>query len=400
MDLLTRIYDDQLAFLEERSTEECNSSLLCGDWGVLLFLFYYEHFFDPSQDNAAAVLQALYERLDEDGEAGYNFCNGLTGAFWILQHLNEQGLAELDLEELTSEFINVAIEESKEYLAAKNFDYLHGSAGIVNFLIPFAGTQEVRAHLELFVANLATISKATREGISLPVFNPIDEPGVWIDSLSMAHGSCGLLIILARIHEAGIAKDECSRLIYGSVDFVRSQRIGQKEEVSVFAPSLYPNTLDGKSNWSRVSWCYGDLSVALALWHCGQYFKEGKWTAEALDILQYNTNRIGEQNTGINDSCFCHGAAGAAVIYRKFWQETGIQAFYDFSEYWYQYLLNDTSLAEHRLQKGVKVAAGGSWLYRSDLLNGSAGVGLALLSRLHEKPLAWYDCFLISSVYQ
>ena len=398
MDLLTQIYDDQLAFLEEQSAEERNGSLFCGDWGVLLFLFYYEHFFDPLKDNAAAVLQTLYERLDEDGEAGYSFCNGLTGAFWMLQHLNERGLAVLDIEELAAEFINVAIEESKEYLAEKNFDYLHGSAGIVNFLIPFAGTPEVRAHLELFVANVAAISKATSEGISLPVFNHIDEPETQaVDSLSMAHGSCALQVILARIHGAGIAQDECSRLIYGSMDFVLKQRIGQSEDVPVAAQSLYPNTLDGKSNWSRVSWCYGDLSVALALWHCGQYFKESKWTAEALDILQHNTYRVGEQNSGIGDSCFCHGAAGAAVIYRKFWQETGIQAFHDFSEYWYQYLLNDASIAEHRSQKGVKVAAGGSWLYRCDLLNGSAGLGLALLSRLHDKPLAWCDCFLIIS---
>jgi|GEM_PF-2087476 len=100
IDHLQLIYRDLATLLEECLTEDCNASLFCGDWGLLLYLFYYEHYIDPEADHAGHLLQKLYQQLSENGSDGYTYCNGITGPFWMLRHLTEFGIAAIDIDDL------------------------------------------------------------------------------------------------------------------------------------------------------------------------------------------------------------------------------------------------------------------------------------------------------------
>ena len=394
MDHLSLIYRDLTASLKT-TADNNNNSLLCGDWGILLYLFYYEHYIDGDADNALDLLQQLYSRLDETGAEGYTFCNGLTGPFWMLHHLNQQGIVEIDLDALVNGFLPAAIAESEQHLKENNFDFLHGSTGIVHFLVHFAHIPHVKDHLCLFVTALKQMARFQNNTISFPTFTSLQHPHA-TDGLSMAHGSCALLVILARLHQAGVVPEACKELIYGNIALILQGRNVEGIPSSPYA-SLYPEALNGKASWSRLSWCYGDLSVALALWHCGNYFGEESWCREAIAIVSYNTCRTIEYS-GVKDSCLCHGAAGAAIIFRKFWKETGIASFYDSSEYWFQQVLADPSFETHQQQNGLRVATVASHIYRSNLLSGSAGVGLALLSKVQDRLPAWSGCFLIDHI--
>lgn len=392
-DRLSLLYKDLAALLEACSDKDHSPSLFCGHWGILLYLFYYEHYIDPAEDRATPLLYKLYSLLQESGTDGYNFCSGLTGPFWMLHHLNKYGIAEVDIDDLVQDFLPAAITESEQHLANENFDFLHGSTGIVHFLVPFSTIPSVKEHLVSFVMALQKISKAKNGAISLPVFTSSTCPEA-TDAFSMAHGTCALQVILAKLYQAGIVPEVCRQLLYGSVALTLQS--GNNIAFEDPYASLYPETLNGDSTWSRIAWCYGDLDVALALWQCGCCFGEASWKAEAVRIMQHNIRRD-PGYTGIKDTCLCHGAAGAAIIYRKFWQETGIPAFLNCSGYWYLQVMNDPSFATHTQQGGLRTAAAGDWIYRADLLSGSAGVGLALLSQLFEHPLAWQECFLIGN---
>lgn len=245
------------------------------------------------------------------------------------------------------------------------------------------------------MSGLKSISRSRNGGLSFPTFTGRNYPEA-TDGLSLAHGTCALLVILAKLHKTGILAATCKELIYGSIALIVQGRNAHAPSLSAYA-SLYPEALTKRIAWSRISWCYGDLSVALALWQCGCYFGEEAWKAEAIEIMHYNTRRTLDYS-GIKDSCFCHGASGAALIYRQFWQETGIDSFYQSSEYWYRQVEDDLSFETHTAQKGLRTATGAGWTYRADLLSGSAGVGLALLSRLQDRPLAWQSAFLIGNI--
>lgn len=396
---LKHIYNDLIPLLDRQQYDPgCSNSLFKGPWGALLFMFYYEQYADPEADNATALLEKIYAGYAPEKGLNYSFCSGHTGPFWLLDHLNRHQFLEMDMEYLASDFITATIIQSNYHLQCKNFDFLHGSIGMCNFLLSYAGRADVKAHLEHFVAVLAASSKMTDKGRSLPIFYTHEEPtGIYVDAFSLAHGSCSALILLTKIYQAGILSEVCKQLITESITFILQHKI-KRDADSLHA--LYPAILDGKhSNVdSRLSWCYGDLNVALALWHCGKALSEQHWMDEALHIMHYNIRRNTDETAGIIDNCFCHGSGGIAAFYRKFWFETKDPAFYQCAEHWHNKAIANISFSEDGSRHGIKVWQGKDkqWDYSWDLLDGGSGVGLSVLSHLQDHPLAWDECFLMS----
>ncbi|MGO4290230.1 lanthionine synthetase LanC family protein [Chitinophaga sp. RAB17] len=396
-EIQTAIYKDMIALLEQKKYDPSyENSLFKGPWGALFYLFYYEQYVDDNENNAVNFLEKLYDAFDPTAATNYSYSIGNTGPFWLMHHLSKHDFIDIDIDHLSAGFIAAAIMESEACIAQRNFDFMHGSGGICTFLVEYAHRKEVKALLEKFVTGLLDISRMTDKGRSIPVFL-ITEPAekASTDAFSLAHGVCSLQILLLRIHEAGIMQEACKQLVSESIDFVISHK-------NIAIPDarwgLYPGILDGMSTYSRLSWCYGDLNVALALWYSGKYFKEDKWTREALDIMHYNIRRNTDETAGILDSCLCHGSSGIAAFYRRFWHETNDKAFYKCAEHWHNNTLQKLVFPEERGVHGIRTWQGTDtqWAYCWDLLDGSCGVGLSLLSHDSAAPLPWDEFLLLS----
>jgi hypothetical protein len=371
-------------------------SLFKDKWGVLLYLFYYEQFCDESQDNSAKYLQELYNNIDANFNNNYTFCTGLSGPFWLLNHLNKHGFLELDMEFITHDFILGAIAQSNYFISDENFDFLHGSAGICNLLVEFVEREDVKVHLSFFVQSLFTLTVQTDKGYSFPFFYYHTDPAskLGIDAFSLAHGTCALQIILMKIHRAGIEQSKCEELIFQSMAFI----LNHENSEHISGGSLFPAYLDGKSFSSRVSWCYGDINIAISLWQCGKYFNNEFWKNKAVEILKYNTQRISNEASGVVDACLCHGTAGNATMYMRMWEETGEPLLFECAQKWYKAIESMLQFAEDKTVHGIRTWQGkdNEWQYLWDLLDGSAGVGLALVSQVQGKPLAWDELMLLS----
>lgn len=396
------IYDDILRHTQgDRNLKlPFGDNLFKGNWGALFFMCYYEQYIDDSLDNAVPLLEKLYNELEITPQSNFTFCNGLAGPFWLLHHLNKYEFIELDIDDLASDFITAAIAESTYHLNGKNFDFLHGSAGICNLLVSFAGRQDVRDHLAYFVSQLAAFTVMTPKGRSVPMFYYHTDPpsSVGTDAFSLAHGTCSLQIILTKIHKAGIMQEQCRQLIGETMDFVLAH---EGLPGTGAPPCLYPSSLklDGQqSPPSRISWCYGDINIAIALWECGNHFGEEKWISKALDILHYNTRRNTLETGGVVDTCLCHGTGGNAAMYHRFWHATNDKAFRQCAEDWYRLTDELISFSDTPGVHGIRAWQGkdDQWQYRWDLLDGSAGTGLALISRMTGKHLPWDEFLLIS----
>jgi hypothetical protein len=396
---LAYLYNDLIPLLEQQQYDQGRSnSLFKGPWGALLFMFYYEQYADHTADKAAALLEKIYAGYAPEDGLNYSFCSGHTGPFWLLDHLNRHQFVEMDMDYLASDFITATIVQSAYHLECKNFDFLHGSIGMCNFLLGFTKRADVKAHLEHFVTTLFAVSRMTDKGRSLPIFYTHEKPtGEYVDAFSLAHGSCSALILLSKIYQAGIATSACKQLITESIPFILQHKI-ERPPASLHA--LYPAILDGKyaSTDSRLSWCYGDLNVALSLWYCGKTLSGKSWMEEALRIMHHNIARSSDETAGIVDNCICHGAAGIAAFYRKFWFETKDPAFYKCATHWHNKAVEKISFSEDSNIHGIKVWQGKDkqWDYSWDLLDGGSGVGLSILSHLQDHPLPWDECFLLS----
>lgn len=396
-EIQTAIYKDMIKLLEyKKYPPSYENSLFKGPWGALFYLFYYEEYVDDKENNAVPFLEKLYDDFDPAASANYSYSIGSTGPFWLMYHLSKHNFIDIDINHLSKDFITAAIIESESCIAQRNFDFMHGSGGICTFLVEFADRKEVKALLEKFVTGLMNISRMTDKGRSIPVFLMMEAAEKnSTDAFSLAHGVCSLQILLLRIHEAGVMPTRCKQLISESIDFIISHKN--------IAPAdarwgLYPGILDGMSNYSRLSWCYGDLNVALSLWYCGKYFKEDKWMKEALEIMHYNIRRNTDETAGILDTCLCHGSSGIAAFYRRFWHETNDKAFYRCAAHWHNNTLQKISFPEEGSVHGIRAWQGTDkqWEYCWDLLDGSCGVGLSLLSHECTEALAWDEFLLLS----
>ncbi|HVI44507.1 MAG TPA: lanthionine synthetase LanC family protein [Chitinophaga sp.] len=393
----TLIYRDIVKLLNQRTySPDYKDSLFKGAWGALFYLFYYEQYIDDKENHAYTYLEQLYDEFDPAAMGNYSYCTGSTGPFWLLHHLNKHNFIDIDINDLTTDFMTAAMIDSECYLSHHDFDFLHGSAGICHFLLEFADRHDVREHLGKFVMALKERSYMTEKGRSMPVFfmlDPTAQKG--IDAFSLAHGACSLQILLTKIFEAGIMQQTCKQLIEESMEFILSYK---NPDSFTSLQALFPDKLDGYPCYDRLSWCYGDLSVAWSLWYCGKYFKEDRWMRQALEIMHHNRKRNTENTSGIVDTCLCHGSSGAATMYRRFWYETNDKGFYNCAIDWHQLALKKIVFPDENNIHGIKSwrRDDKQWDYCWDLLDGSCGVGLSLISHTHPAPLSWDEFLLLS----
>jgi hypothetical protein len=102
------------------------------------------------------------------------------------------------------------------------------------------------------------------------------------------------------------------------------------------------------------------------------------------------------EHAGVVDGGMCHGAAGLAHIYNRLGRATGHQGALESARHWFRHLF---TLA--RPGEGV----GGFLMYRGNetpqwapdlgLLNGGAGIGLALLGAVSSVEPSWDQSMLL-----
>lgn len=117
---------------------------------------------------------------------------------------------------------------------------------------------------------------------------------------------------------------------------------------------------------------------------------------EAVAVFEYAAKRIDLQDNFVFDSCFCHGTAGIAQIYRRMFFETGNPNFEKAAEYW--------TIETLKMAKFPDGIAGYKFLNKTEmendfsLLNGVTGVGLMLLASIAPQSYSnWDSIFLLSN---
>jgi len=136
------------------------------------------------------------------------------------------------------------------------------------------------------------------------------------------------------------------------------------------------------------------LGIAWALWQSGIAVNNLQWQDKAIEIMKYSTLRVNWEQTLVNDCGICHGSAGVAMMFRRFYLETHEEVFRDAWIYWNNFTLHfkrfDDGLAgfkTHELQE---------WKNDFSLLTGISGIGLSILSYLRDDVQEWDELFLLS----
>ena len=146
---------------------------------------------------------------------------------------------------------------------------------------------------------------------------------------------------------------------------------------------------------SRLAWCYGDLGIAYTIYQASKTFKNIQLTQHAYKILIDTTKRKTQDNTLIFDAGICHGTSGVAHFYYRLWKETSDIRFKSACDYWIkntiQFLTSGTSKLNLKMHNPVTKEFENA---PDTLLEGSPGIGLALISHLTGFT-SWDYCIII-----
>ena len=369
-----------------------SSSLSDGKAGLFLYFAYLSKHEKTDKYNAV-IVQLIEECFDAINNGQFNntsFCTGISGFLWALHHLKSEGVIDIDdhFEALTALLVNHA----DRLGADDNFDYLHGASGIALYL------SHIHPHInnnyiDTFVNHLK--NKGIEDELTVKwtsyMYNDNNKP---VYNLSLSHGISSIIIILCTLQQYAPENKDIKILVKKAVHFLRTQ----KKEPKNINDSLFPSYVSdhGDKTSSRLSWCYGDIGNALALLNAGNLLNEKQLIDEALQIMSYNANRKDLEKAHILDAGICHGAAGIAHIFNRFYQQTQNEVYRNTALYWLQITLNMSTfkdgLAGYKAHKGIE----DGYINSIGLLDGIVGIGMVLMAAISNIEPGWDRAFLLS----
>lgn len=363
------------------TTATADGSLAGGAAGVALFRAYLAEHRDSDADREAAVglAEDAVAVMIEAGDPGISLYEGLTGAAWVLAHLDGWVL-DLGEDDPCDVIDDAVLRTLGQTTWAYDYDLISGLVGLGVYGLERLPRPAARAILEAVTVHLAGLAERCDDHAltwrTPPHLLPDHQRASAPDghyNLGVAHGVPGVAALLAGVQDAGAATDLSGPLLDGAVTWLLGQRLAAGSPSS-FASCVIPGMAPEPA---RSAWCYGDPGVAVAIRRAGEVVARPAWAGQALDIARLALDRP-EADSGVNDAGLCHGAAGLAHIYNRLWQSTGDPAFADGARRWIDRTLELQAATED-----------------NGFLEGSAGVGLMLLGALGVDP-AWDRILLLS----
>jgi hypothetical protein len=201
----------------------------------------------------------------------------------------------------------------------------------------------------------------------------------------VAHGSAGMIAVLARIAAATPELPRARALHDGAVRWVMAQRLDEPK--NAFPSWILPGQPPAAT---RTAWCYGDAGMAASLWSAARRLGQ---PTESFHALMRTAAARAVDLCGVTDTPLCHGAFGLAHLYNRGYQASGDAALRDAARVWYRRGLamriggGDEFVRTRALdppQVGFEVVAPGQ-----DVLEGKPGIGLALVAAIGTAEPVW-----------
>jgi lantibiotic modifying enzyme len=389
---------------EEWSPDRLSPSLSGGNAGIAIFYDELSRL-DPRAE--FQLRRDQHWNAAVDGLARYDvppaLYGGFTGIGWANHLLGSGGTGvdrQLPEDEAHEELDEVLLECLSNVRTPANYDLISGPVGWGLYaLARWPHPRAVRA-LELIVDFLESAAEHVPEGVrwwssptNLPEWQRERAPDGYYN-LGLSHGIPGICVVLAQALARGIRASASASLLEGAVSWVLAQQI-----VGQVGLSFPPWVTRGKApSPSRLGWCYGDLGVASALRAVAQVSGNESWRAMARSIAR-RAAAVPKEESGVLDAGLCHGTSGIAHLFNRFYQESHEAQFQAAARAWTQVTLN---------MRRDGIGPGGYAAWRTEptpgwrpspgLLEGSAGIGLALLAATGSREPEWDRFLFVSSV--
>jgi len=321
--------------------------------------------------------------------------DGFTGIAWAIELLEGVLFEESDAgdDPIGESLLQVLGRETP--FERGQFDLIGGLCGYGIYAFHALPRPAARRCLELLVQRLIEIGEPVDGGFSW--FTPPDDMPDWQleeapngkFNLGVSHGVAAVVAMLGMCAGAGVMTDEQRAILDRAVDWLLAQK--QDGETWCFANSMIEGQTPVRD---RLAWCYGDPGIAGALFTAARHTGNARWEAAALDIARTAARRPMEDSQ-IVDAGLCHGSAGLAHLFNRYYQASNDPLLAEAARAWFRYTVDlqrpGAGLGGYKFFMDLQWVPDGGWLA------GLSGVGLGLLGGVSSLEPAW-DQFLGVSV--
>lgn len=368
-------------------------SLIGENAGVSIYweyLFLYSK--NPTfRNNSIRLINSSLDAIS-DKPLSYNLSGGVSGILWAYSHLVNSGVLQVKMNDVIDDEVNKFLVDSSKFdIQRYNYDYLHGGLSTLPYFLERIENEFCRKCIYELVIELEKVADILPEGISwMEGFHYISDKEKRYN-LGLAHGMPSVIILLSRVLENNIAPEKTTKLLEGLINWILDKK--QEDGVKGYFPTVIPSE---KPYLSRISWCYGDLGIAIALLQASLVTKNNSWKEEAIMIAKNAASRR-EPNAGTIDACFCHGAAGNAHFFNRLYHYTEVIEFKEAAIYWYEETLRFYGINGHfKFFMRDPDGTNPRWEDKSGILEGISGIALTFLAAISDIEPKWDRCFLLS----
>lgn len=359
------------------ATATLNYSLLGGNLGEILFLYYYSRINPDYLAIAEQQTDRMLQSMNMINPIG-SYCNGLAGLAIGLNELQRDGFMQ-GVDEAVSVFDDSILAQQHDDFRSNRHDFLHGFIGLgFYWLMRYRNSGVGMKPLMQIVKHLTATCEEVGDMLRWRL------PEGKRDSrynISISHGLSSTIILLTRIGrltslpEPG--RSETERLVSGAVNYLNHNRLDPTRYGSWFPMASVDSATPSKS---RLAWCYGDLGVAQAL-------LVAERSQLALDVFQHSAAlRRGLIENRVYDATICHGTAGVGAFFEYLARCHPSRLFLDAADYWRSQTLKKVEYVNGNARFRHMSGLDGKFEDGHGILVGTAGVGLYLL-----------DCFGIKT---
>jgi lantibiotic biosynthesis protein len=335
-----------------------------------------------------SLIDELFAQINTNPNlAGASFANGVTGFGYVMAELHKEGFLELDIDNEFPDLDQYLYDQALLWVGDDYLDFFYGTTGILHYFSQRLGNPQIQKYTTDVVERMLSKAIRTHEGLWFQSYvNDINQKE--LINLGLAHGLTGQLIVLMNIYENGLPLPSIIEAVEQGVKFLKNAQCPvdyDNDRISFFPTKITAQTNEYTFS-KRLAWCYGDLNVVLCLYRASVLLKDASLNTYAEFYGLRTLMRTTPKDTLVEDSHFCHGAAGLAMLYKSLYDLSGHEAYQQGYFDWIDRLM---VAIENDFENNTLEPVAGS------LLCGYLGPALALLTFSGKETLRWQKAFLL-----
>lgn len=337
-----------------------------------------------ARERAAICLDSAIDVLASQ-PLSMSLYSGFTGIAWAADLVDR--LLPGEVGERNDDIDRALVQAIRHYPKDGPYDLIDGLAGLGIYSLARWPRPSAVESLTGILAQLDRRARRDADGVywwtpAAALIGPRRQlcPAGGVD-LGVAHGVAGVLPLLTRACSLGVAEATARPLLDGAIRWLMAHLVDSPAGATT--PSfLADGTEPGPA---RSAWCYGDPGVAMALLLAARELGEPSWQLAGTQ-LALRAARRPPDDTGVSDAGICHGTAGLAHLFAWMYRLTGDQELADAAVAW-----AERTLAICQAGPSARPWSG------PGLLEGAAGIALALLAGCMPGEPVWDQMLLIST---